>query len=51
MIFGTPMKLLRLIKMCLNETYSRVWVEKQLSELFPIKKSLQQVPPMICNFD
>jgi len=24
--FGIPMKLVRLIKMCLNETYSRVWV-------------------------
>jgi len=24
--FGIPMKLVRLIKMCLTETYSRVWV-------------------------
>jgi hypothetical protein len=24
--FGIPMKLVRLIKMCLHETYSRIWV-------------------------
>jgi len=24
--FGIPMKLVRLIKMCLNEMYSTVWV-------------------------
>ena len=34
--FGTRTKLLRLIKMCLNETYSSIWIEKQLSELFPV---------------
>jgi len=28
--FGTPMQMVRLIKMCLNETYSRVWVGKNL---------------------
>jgi len=39
---GTPMKLVRLIKMCLNDTYSRVCVEKQLSELFPVKNSVKQ---------
>jgi len=26
--FGIPKKLTRLIKMCLNETYNRVWVGK-----------------------
>ena len=26
--FGIPMNLVRLLKMCLNETYSRVWVGK-----------------------
>ena len=40
--FGIPMKLLRLIKMCLNETYSRVLVGKHLSEMFPIKNGLKQ---------
>jgi hypothetical protein len=34
--FGIPMKLVRLIKMCLNETYSRVGVDKHLSDTFPI---------------
>jgi len=31
--FGIPMKLIRLIKMCLNETYSRIRVGKHLSEV------------------
>jgi hypothetical protein len=29
--FGIPMELVRLIKMCLNETYSRVRLRKHLS--------------------
>jgi hypothetical protein len=33
--FGIPMKLVRLIKMCLNETYSRVRIGKNLSDMFP----------------
>jgi sorting nexin-29 len=33
--FGIPMKLARLIKMCLTETYSRVRVGKNLSDTFP----------------
>jgi hypothetical protein len=36
--FGMPMKLLRLIKMCLNETCSIVRVGKNLSEMFRIRK-------------
>ena len=36
--FGIPMKLVRLIKMCLTETFSRVRVGKHLSEGFPIRK-------------
>jgi hypothetical protein len=36
--FGVPMKLLRLIKLCLNETYSKVRMRKHLSDSFPIKK-------------
>jgi hypothetical protein len=40
--FGIPLKLVRLIKMCLNETYSRVWVGKHLSYRFPIKNGLKQ---------
>jgi hypothetical protein len=30
------MKLVRLIKMCLNETYNKVRIGKHLSENFPI---------------
>jgi len=40
--FGIPMKLVKLIKMYLNVTYSRVWVGKQLSDMFPIKNGLKQ---------
>ena len=35
--FGVPMKLVRLIKICQNETSSRVWVGKNLSDMFPIR--------------
>jgi hypothetical protein len=35
-------KLVRLIKMCLNETYSRVRVGKHLSDRFPIKNDLKK---------
>jgi hypothetical protein len=35
--FGTPKKLVRLIKMCLNETYSKAHVGKLLSDKFPIQ--------------
>jgi hypothetical protein len=31
-----PKKLVRLIKMCLNETYSEVCIGKLLSDTFPI---------------
>jgi len=33
--FGTPMKLVKLIKVYLNENYSIVWVGKHLSDMFP----------------
>jgi len=39
--FGIPMKLIRLIKMCLNETYSRVRVGKNLFDSFLIKNCLK----------
>jgi hypothetical protein len=48
--FGIPMKLIRIIKMCLNETYSRVRVGKHLSQTFPIKKG-DALPPLIFNLD
>ena len=40
--FGIPTKLVRLIKMCRNETYSRFCVGKHLSDMFPIKNGLKQ---------
>ena len=36
------MKLVRLIKMCLNETYSIVQVGERLSDMFPSKNVLKQ---------
>jgi hypothetical protein len=36
------LKLVRLIKMYLNETYSRVRVGEHLSVMFPIKNGLKQ---------
>jgi len=51
--FGIPRKLVRLIKMSLTETYSRVWVGKNVSDRFPIRNCLKQgdaPSPMLFNF-
>ena len=51
--FNIPMKLVRLIKMCLNDTYSRFWVGKNLSDMFPIRNGLKQgetLSPLLFNF-
>jgi sorting nexin-29 len=40
--FGIPKKLVRLIKMCLNETYSKIRVCKLLSYEFSIQNGLKQ---------
>jgi hypothetical protein len=40
--FEVPMKLVRLIKICLNMTYSKVRIGKHLSESFPIQNGLKQ---------
>jgi hypothetical protein len=40
--FGIPIKLAGLIKMCLNETYSRVCIGKNLSDTCPIQNGLKQ---------
>jgi hypothetical protein len=40
--FGIPKKLVRLIKMCLNETCSIVCVGKLLSDKFPTPNGLKQ---------
>jgi hypothetical protein len=39
--FGIPMKLVRLIKICLNGTYSKVHIGKHLSDSFPIQNGLK----------
>jgi hypothetical protein len=47
------MKLVRLIKMCLNETYSKVHIGKHLSDSFPIQNGLKQgdaLSPLLFNF-
>ena len=51
--FDIPMKLVRLIKMCLTETYTRVRVGKNLSFKFPITNGLKQgdaISPLLFNF-
>ena len=51
--FGIPKKLVRLIKMCLTETYSRVRVGKNFSDTFPIRNGLKQgdaLSPLLFNF-
>jgi len=40
--FGIPMKLVRLIKTCLNETYSKVRISKILLDVFLVQNGLQQ---------
>jgi hypothetical protein len=49
---GVSMKLVRLIKMCLNETYSKAHI-KHLSDCFPLQNGLKQgdaLSPLLFNF-
>jgi len=51
--FGVPQILVRLIKMCLNETFSRFRVGKNLSDMFPIMNGLKKrdaLSPLLFNF-
>jgi len=51
--FGIPRKLVRLIKMSLIETYSRVRVGKNMSDRFPIRNGLKRedaLSPMLFNY-
>jgi hypothetical protein len=51
--FGIPKELARLVKMCLNETYSKVHIGKLLSDKFPIQNGLKQgdaLSPLLSNF-
>jgi hypothetical protein len=50
--FGILMKLIRLIKMFLNETYSKVHIGKHLSDSFLIQNGLKQgdaLSPLLFN--
>jgi hypothetical protein len=50
--FGIPRKLIGLIKMCLNETYSRVHIGKNLSDKFTVQNGLKQgdaLSPLLWN--
>jgi hypothetical protein len=51
--FGIPKKLVRLIKMCLNENYSKARVGKLLSDKFPLQNGLKRgdaLSPLLFNF-
>jgi len=51
--FSIPMKLVRLTKMCLTETYIRVRVGKNLSDMLPTRNGLKQgdaLSPFLFNF-
>jgi hypothetical protein len=48
------MKLVRLIKICLNEMYSKVHIGKHLSDSFPTQNGLKQgdaLSPLLFNFN
>jgi len=51
--FGIHIKMLRLLKLCVTEMYSRVWVGKILSVLFPVNNCLKQgevLSPLLPSF-
>ena len=51
--FGISKKLVGLIKMCLTETYSRVRVGKNFSDMFPVRNGLKQgdaLSSLLSNF-
>jgi hypothetical protein len=53
MEFSIPMKLVRLIKVCLNKTYSNGNINKHLSDAFPVQNCLKQgdaLSPSFFNF-
>jgi hypothetical protein len=53
LVFGIPKKLVRLIKRCLNDTNSKICVDKHSSDTFPIQNGLKQgdaLSPLLFNF-
>ena len=52
-LVGIPVKMVRLIKMCLNENYSGVRVGRYLCDKFPIMNGVKQgdaLLPLRLNF-
>jgi hypothetical protein len=50
---GIPMKVVRSVRMYLNESYSEVHICKYLSDTFPIQNALKQgaaLSPLLLNF-
>jgi len=51
--FGIPMKLVKLIKVCLNETYRIIRAGKHLSDTLRVKNGLKQgnvLSPLLFDF-
>jgi hypothetical protein len=51
--FGVPMKLVRLFKICFNETYSKARIGKHLPDHVPFQSGLKQrdaLSPLLFNF-
>jgi len=51
--FVIPMKVVKLIKMCLTEMHNRISVGKNLSDVFLIRNGLKQgeaLSPLLFNF-
>jgi hypothetical protein len=50
--FDIPMKLVQLLKMCLNETYSKICIGKHFSVSFPIQNCFKKgdaISPLVFN--
>lgn len=51
--FGIPIKLVWLIEMFLNKTCSKVCIDKNLSDLFPVQNGLKErdaLSPLLFHF-
>jgi hypothetical protein len=51
--FGVPLKLVRLIKICLNETYSKVHIGKDISDAILIQNGPKEgdfLSPLLFDF-